>query len=177
MKKEEIRDIRKGTIHTIIGDREQLRDMQTEVAELGGRKVSGLIGLKPDLTISENILMGATNLAVYKYVMNELELSKLADKYPHQLLGSERCRAALAREILRYHGDILMINATEDFYEKGCLHYLDMLMTCCTKYNLRIVLFVDSSRNAYRQSLRDHEPAGDNIEYSTPIPLEDCYCA
>lgn len=65
--------------------------------------------LFPHMTLEKNMLIASNSKTDIDYILTELDIEYLKDKYPHQMSGGEQQRASVARAII-YKPQVLLLD-------------------------------------------------------------------
>lgn len=171
--KNDIDNIMVGTVIAVKGGHEKEEEVRMRVESIGGRTVRSFFELMPDVTVSQNILQSAQSITMYKDIMSDFGLDKVAEKYPRQITSAQRTKAALAKAVMRQPDQVFMLDYTESYDSGDNAEMIDLLSGCSKKYGLKVILFVNTDA-ADAGKMYVGEPSYGLI--SDPVPLENCNC-
>lgn len=114
-----------------------------EIIPIQKRKVGYLFqdyALFPHLTVWKNIAYGMKNEQFARNLMQELSISHLAEKYPHQISGGEKQRVALTRALATEPEVLLLDEPFSALDEKTRSKAHDELLAIQEKWQIPIIL-------------------------------------
>ena len=118
-------------------------------AELRRRKIAVIFqdyNLVSELTINNNIVLPFVfdhrkyDENEYEKIVNKLEISDVLKRYPNEISGGQKQRAAIARALLINPDIILADEPTGNLDKKNSINVVEMLRTCVDNFGRTVFM-------------------------------------